>query len=348
MNRIIKSSSDTAKPARQIYQNVILLAVFLHLVYVFVFRSVPVSCLFLYNIGSVLFYIFMLYIVHLKKYRITVAAIHLEVSLFVTVCTIVTGWNTGFYHYLLALASLVYFCPFNKKYTTYFISLAELLLLIALKIITETHPSDFVVLSGSFRSFIYLGNMIAGFSIILLCAYLSDLSATVTRKELETENETLSMQAHYDHLTGLASRSYFLDCFQNKQFCFYSVCMGDIDNFKQVNDQYGHNFGDYVLQTVSSFMKKMSSEQISICRWGGEEFVILFYDTTPEQAAGKVEALRNTINKYDFHQLGIHIHITMTFGISSGDMESSLKEVINSADQLLYLGKKQGKDRIIF
>ncbi len=127
----------------------------------------------------------------------------------------------------------------------------------------------------------------------------------------------------------------------------YSVVMCDIDWFKKINDNYGHDAGDYVLVTVS----QMILDNIEGCgfasRWGGEEFLLIYrldYDKTKE----RVEQLQTAIREYDFTYGDKMIKIKMTFGVETGHKDESYEERIKRADNKLYIGKNNGRDQIVY
>ena len=126
------------------------------------------------------------------------------------------------------------------------------------------------------------------------------------------------------------------------------ICIGDIDDFKKINDIYGHLCGDYVLQNISEIMRKsFGFENVDICRWGGEEFVFMFCNDDIDSAFVKVENLRKTIENKNFVYENNNISITMTFGIIERDSGKVDDVLLKSADKLLYRGKINGKNVVV-
>ena len=192
-------------------------------------------------------------------------------------------------------------------------------------------------------------NTVLAVGIILIGAYISDVSATVTHRKLVDENKTLNNLANYDQLTGLQSRRMFMerikDSEDNKSVV---ICIGDIDDFKKINDTYGHLCGDYVLQNISEIMRKsLGLENVDICRWGGEEFVFMFCNDDIDSAFVKVENLRKTIENKNFVYENNNIYVTMTFGIIERDSGKVDDVLLESADKLLYRGKINGKNVVV-
>ena len=121
-----------------------------------------------------------------------------------------------------------------------------------------------------------------------------------------------------------------------------SIIFGDIDHFKRINDEHGHDFGDLVLVEVSNVLKRIVRESDLVCRWGGEEFVILLKNCNDEDAYKKAIELKNEIASLS-EKLGFEI--TMSFGISR-NTGKTLKDAIDEADKAMYESKEKGRNTI--
>lgn len=125
------------------------------------------------------------------------------------------------------------------------------------------------------------------------------------------------------------------------------VVVADIDHFKRVNDAHGHDFGDFVLSELSRLMSQSLRPDDNIARWGGEEFCIVLRNTSVAAARSAVERLRRIVEHYDFNRDRISAHITMTFGLVVRAMDEPLDEAIRRADLLMYVGKQDGRNRVV-
>lgn len=329
---------------KQVYQRIIYLALLVHISYVALFIWLGRPVVTLYNGGSAAFYLLMLGMVRRQAFRAAVAAIHCEVCLFVAVCTLCLGREAGLPLLLVAMASLVYFCPFAHKYVPYLFSAAEIALFYALKVYTDTHGPMLPSLGTTALKGLYAYNAAICFGIILYAAYTSDLSATVGRRQLQQENLSLEEIANHDQLTGLLSRRHFLALVGQGWRAGAAVAMGDIDDFKLVNDTHGHICGDYVLRTVALLMRE-HCPQAAVCRWGGEEFI--FYFPQGEEARQRLEELRRAIEGYPFVYGRAAFHVTMTFGLAPVQEGCELLQLADLADARMYQGKQQGKNRVV-
>lgn len=156
-----------------------------------------------------------------------------------------------------------------------------------------------------------------------------------------------------DFLTGLYNRRYFFD--MGKKIFASALrdnlgilcCMIDIDHFKKINDTFGHDAGDIVLQEVASIFKKRMRETDIVARIGGEEFCILSVNMDPEQAKIIFEKLRRKIEHLPLIFDNKQVNVTISMGINM-EPGSSLDEMVNRADSFLYKAKKQGRNQVVF
>lgn len=127
----------------------------------------------------------------------------------------------------------------------------------------------------------------------------------------------------------------------------YSVVMCDVDWFKKINDNYGHDAGDHVLIKISQLILDNIKDCGFASRWGGEEF-LLIYQLDYDGTKARVEQLQKTIREYDFTYGDNEIRIRMTFGIEAGHKDESYEERVKRADNKLYIGKNNGRDQIVY
>lgn len=345
----MKEHSKAPNNVHNIYTQAILLCLLAHIVIASIFGILHIYSMLFYNIFSMIFYIIVWITLNPNHYRLTVAVVHIEVAFFAALTTVYVGWASGYSFYLIALCSLVYFCPYKNIYIPYFFSIAELIIFITLKLYTNSHaplvsiPTDIAV------NYIYLFNAAACFGVIIYAAFISNLSSVFTKRELMEKNNTLQTLVNHDQLTQLYTRSYLKEKFNKAQEASLSTAliMIDVDNFKRVNDTYGHPCGDYVLFTLSTIMQTVCPPKTDIARWGGEEFVLLIHDRSKEEVLEQIQNLREAVAAYDFHYSGIEFHITATFGIGFTEETADFSSLVNLADERMYYGKKNGKNTVI-
>ena len=165
----------------------------------------------------------------------------------------------------------------------------------------------------------------------------------------------LQRLAEYDDLTGLLNRRVFNQIasagLENAKRYHHSLSLllMDIDYFKDVNDTYGHTYGDDVLKKLSSLIQKNIRSSDVLARWGGEEFIVLLSETSLEQAKIAAEKMRALIQYKEFiTPEGQQLAITISLGLTKVEVmgEDSLNIAFNNADKALYTAKENGRNRV--
>lgn len=337
---------------------------FIHLYLVFFFFIAEIYLLSLYNVFSAVYYITGgMRIKHSTDLYKLFVTTYLEVTAFAVLATVLIGWNYGFMLYVIVLSPVAFFMTYalpGRKRSLSTPAIFSLLSLIAF-IFTRIHwevkgalivgkaTSQMVSLSYN------LNCIISFFAAIILSTFFAQ-EIRVKEKELEKQNTQLSNISAVDPLTQLYNRRSmdgFLDeavktVKENGQL--FTITIGDIDNFKMVNDIHGHNVGDDVLLMVAKTISETLPQKSKLCRWGGEEFLILL--PVPEvEAIPVIESVRYAISqqivpveKKDGY---LNLSVTMTFGMSQYIHGFNIEKIISIADENLYKGKANGKNRVV-
>jgi diguanylate cyclase (GGDEF)-like protein len=165
--------------------------------------------------------------------------------------------------------------------------------------------------------------------------------------------EKLEVEAVRDPLTGLYNRRYMEASLKRewaraeRRSCTVAILMLDIDHFKKVNDTYGHNVGDIVLQELGSLLQRHIRTEDIACRYGGEEFLLIMPEISLEIAKYRAEELRVMIKELRISYQKILLTITVSIGIALFPTHgNNLNDVIHTADAALYRAKKGGRDRV--
>lgn len=242
-------------------------------------------------------------------------------------------------------------------------------------------PADNVMLS---TSFMIIGNIIISIFVILLAAFIMYLSSSkmvlalqhikrflghlaggdftqeMSEDVLQRKDELADMGEYAVHveialddmisrdpLTKLLNRRATMVRVENTwEENAYAIAMGDIDWFKGVNDNYGHDMGDEVLRFVSGQLKDELEKSGFVARWGGEEFLIAF-DGTQEDLVKHLKAVTGRIRAKVFDTGEKTFSVTMTMGVTIKQPGEEFEAVMNRADQLLYKGKTGGRNQIV-
>lgn len=182
---------------------------------------------------------------------------------------------------------------------------------------------------------------------------LANMTRELNKKNiaLEKANATINKLLREDALTGIANRRHFFEYFQKmhahaiRHKTPLSLVMADLDFFKVINDQYGHQIGDEVLFGFAQLLQNNSREEDLPARYGGEEFAILLVSTNATQALNQAERVRSEIEKEEFGAL--KLKITASFGVASLQEGEDIESLLKRADQALYEAKSAGRNQVI-
>lgn len=183
---------------------------------------------------------------------------------------------------------------------------------------------------------------------ILALAFALRQTVSVHSKNVELEN-----LSNIDQLTGLHNRRYYLQqlklCSHINRRTQYRIVLFDLDHFKSVNDQHGHDIGDEVLVETAERLRQFIAQSELLIRWGGEEFLMLLKDDA--HLPTRIEAIREAISRDDFPTLAGGLKVTTSIGVSQPASPLLLRandEFFRNADKNLYEAKRSGRNRAVF
>ncbi len=197
---------------------------------------------------------------------------------------------------------------------------------------------------------------------ILISLPLRELAVLRVEKEdmmdaLKAKNAELEDLARTDYLTSLSNHQSFhtyikrLKKLADDQEFSFSVTLIDIDNFKRINDTYGHLAGDHVLKEISQVLKSAIRQTDFAARYGGEEFAIIFPKTEIHTSVVLCERIRSAVESHKFLVDGQCIPVTISLGTATyhgNDPQERILEFIHDVDTLLYQAKHNGKNQVQF
>ncbi len=211
---------------------------------------------------------------------------------------------------------------------------------------------DSVSLREEFLYWVVLGSVLSWFSFI--GSYINHLREKLVKTNimLEHANEKIRQSAIMDDLTGAFNRSRMMEILQREKSLAdrgrspFTLCLFDLDNFKHVNDTYGHLAGDMVLRVLIHEISENIRDQDYLARYGGEEFIIILAYTEMEEAFACAERLKDMASKLKYPGLPDDFGITISMGIARYRPRESIDSLIGRADAALYRAKAGGKNRI--
>lgn len=181
-----------------------------------------------------------------------------------------------------------------------------------------------------------------------------ELMVEARTRELRDANEKLAQLARIDSLTGLYNRRYFAElavkALHNSQHYNRNIAMMacDLDNFKRVNDSYGHALGDKVLKEFADCFSPLIGIGGLFARYGGEEFVILLSDISLQDATALGQRLCHEFNKLTFEHQGAVLNFSVSIGLAVAPIHCGydMDQLLKVADEALYVAKENGRNRL--
>lgn len=284
-----------------------------------------------------------------------------KTNLFATICISVTGLlifpmmffaNAGLhggmpYYLLIAIACAALALRGRTRVVIFILLIIEYSGLFA---IYRYYPQFFTTM-GPEEAFIdQLCSMIIAGCVLFSFSFIVSRQNSHDRRKIEQLSMLYERQANTDELTGLYNRRYFNNFLKLAILTLgdtgkLHLAMFDIDDFKKVNDKYGHPYGDYVLKQFAKILQSVEGNGVTSCRYGGEEFLLLLPKKNRENAFSIVEKILETVRTTI--QLPDESFVTVSAGFLTCKDEMTYEIVLQNVDKNLYAAKCSGKNRIV-
>ena len=180
--------------------------------------------------------------------------------------------------------------------------------------------------------------------ILITIYHYMELDRTVVYEQ--TKSELMYQRAIRDEMTDTYNHQYIVELLENKGPA-YSIVMLDIDDFKKINDQYGHQTGDFVINYVVEEIKDNIRQNDIIGRYGGDEFIVILDSCKQEKAKQIAKKIKGNIKKTHQTPGGQKVKVTVSVGVYYVEEEEDRKEILKEVDHNLYQAKELGKDKVI-
>lgn len=326
--------------------NLSLIAVHTSLIFLFYFMGV--KPMFFFNIGSVILYLFALILTSREHYLSFFLLTFVEIILHSFIATLFVSWDFGFPLYIIVLPPSGYYVSYTLKTNKQKILLPTVLAVVSFlsfigcRILSNHITHVYESASPALETVIYSLNTVCAYSfLIFFCITFI----------LETHHFTqrLEKQANVDPLTGLFNRrfahTYMKEAVQKEEPFHLMMC--DIDNFKNVNDNYGHDFGDIVLKRTAGLIQKAVDEYGLAFHWSGAEILVVCNVLEAEKAHELAQRMRRSLEEYRFDFNGRPVYATITIGACKFNPGDNITKAISLADKNLHIGKDRGKNIVI-
>lgn len=316
-----------------------------HIFYAIIFLIAKLDILSYINLGSIAIYLLLIILLKKGKFAYYAYICGFEFMVFMSLATIFTGFNTGFHFLIIALCVVSFF-------STYFSRLSR----DVSKAIKWTGLSLIVYLGLLFYSVFnnpyypldkWVSVTLYAFHATLLFLFICFYLLIFIKYAITLENKIIN-ESRTDNLTRLPNRYEmfnYLDSITDKNG--YSLAIFDIDDFKKINDTYGHLCGDYILKELSLISKNNVTDSF-IARYGGEEFIVISnVNNDDKKAFDIIDELRKKVENNYFEYEDKRLCITISAGIEIYKDNKPINKWIEDADIKLYEAKKTGKNKTI-
>jgi len=289
-----------------------------------------------------------MYISYQASKHVILAVFTVQKLLWITVSVLMFGWEGGFQFFLILLVIVYSFgeAGYNRKKLLF--SFVGFALFVIFLLFFKGNPAG-IPLENADKS-VQVVNALAFVIMVSIVSFSFSKESQHMEDKLISYNNLLKKQASVDALTSLYNRRSTMEIVNDiiLQRRVMSICIGDIDYFKKINDTYGHDFGDTVLVAISDVIKKETEDSGFVARWGGEEFLIIFTDLNGDDAYIKLSHIKDAVKNLVLHYGQEEVRLRMTYGLTEYDYSKSFEDNIKDADEKLYLGKQNGRDRIVY
>lgn len=329
---------DEIKKLTYIINSVILFMVFGLMVF---FAACEATFLVWFSIPTALVYVIGYFLIAKNKLDVYVRLVFGWIIIYMNLATICLGTGFGFHLYSLSMLPIIFYTEYMAyQLKTKPINTILYSILVVASYLISTGYSAYV--RPVYETDRHIAGVFLLVNSVIVLGFVTFYSRLLIKMIIASEKR-LSDKANKDRLTKLFNRHYMMERLKEAydDDDTYYIAMIDIDNFKMINDRYGHSAGDEVLRKVSATMEEICGES-QVSRWGGEEFLIL-----TKEDPSLIEKVRATVEQLDIKSEGETIKVTLTAGVEKKDKSMSLDKWIVAADEKLYFGKNNGKNRVV-
>ena len=325
-----------------------------HMLYLTLFAAAEIWAMVIFNVFSVSFYAVM--IIFAKKVKGQLNLIYAsmaEIIAHAAAATVYVGLKPDFCMFLLMIIPLAFLVPNKNKLIPFIVMFLSVPIYGILRFIYRIpERAKYDMSDSSYATAFYVINILVGSFVLIYVAIIFTMMHRYMDCKLRVQTEQLRVMASTDPLTKLNNRRKMniklaeISAESSDSGKGYVIGLGDIDDFKRVNDTYGHEMGDEVLKRVAEIIGKNIPEDGCASRWGGEEFLFVLPGTEFDDGIRCAEDIIKRIGREKFAADGAEFSVTMTMGVCDGKPGENAEKVINCADRRLYKGKHCGKNRV--
>ena len=294
-----------------------------------------------FSIPTALVYVYGFYLIRNDRLGKYVRIVYLWLTLYMSLTTLFLGNKFGFHLYTMSMIPILFTTEYlaykvkSKKIETTFYAI----LVVVMYMVSTIHAAyigPVYDIDPIYAGFFWFSNSLV---VIGLLTYYARL---LIRQIIESDKKQTE-RANTDFLTHLYNRHFMMkrlnEAYDDDKDHY--IAMIDVDDFKKINDIYGHTAGDEVLKKIAEAMNDVCRD-CKVSRWGGEEFLIL-----TDEGSAPIEKLRKAVEDIRLEYEGQEIKVTITAGVEEKDKSVALNKWIVAADEKLYQGKQNGKNTVV-
>jgi diguanylate cyclase (GGDEF)-like protein len=302
-----------------------------------------------FNVFSILFYLFSFVLIWRRMFRAYVVSVYLEVVLHMSLAVACVGFGTGFEVTLIGMSIMAFFAEYLERSisASYVPGVAlgtvDAVAFVALAALFANAPAPY-----PFPPDVAFWMQVAcGATTFTMTIFFLQIFVQLTFGS----ERIMAVRITHDKLTGLPNRYLMRERLREIESGGhaekYWAAMVDIDDFKHINDAFGHNCGDRVLVEVARLLES-GKGNAQVCRWGGDEFLMVGpMGSGMDEVAERLDQLRRAIEGYGFWHEERRLRVTVTIGVAACEAGAAPAEWVRRADERLYEGKRDGKNRVV-
>lgn len=337
----LRSTSRFSVVAHHIY----LFSAVGHFLFIGLFGVLGVMPLVAYNVASTVVFVLCMRLNRRGYYSTAFSVASVEVFVHSTLCAILIGWGTGFHYFIVGIIPFAIMLPRAgvslKTAISVMIFVAYATVYFATMEATPPYPVELSI--QSILNFMNLGIAFGAFTLLVHYLYTASVDAESTVQSISQTDQLTCLLNRRGMETHLVAARAALDRTGEP----YSVILGDLDHFKHVNDEYGHSCGDSVLVAVAQALLDALRSRDVVCRWGGEEFLVLLPGTDGEGMGLVAAKLLKSVQEICVPCGVSFVTVTITLGGATARPGFDSSRLVTAADRALYEGKAAGRNRYV-
>jgi diguanylate cyclase (GGDEF)-like protein len=322
----------------------------MHFSFLVLFYIWGYTLFFILNLGALIIWPIWWFLLSKEKYELVNALITLEVAIYTLLAGyFIDGLSSFTIMYTIVLLSLQWIIPYKSLFIKKSLIMIITMIFITIVFMHFFKTPAYEISLQHLRFYAVFNIYLAAIFLLIEFVFQNKLNAFLNNYQLQ-KTEELNFRAHTDFLTGLFNRRYadiIFNTIRIKEQGNCVVALLDVDDFKKINDTFGHICGDQVLKFLSTFLSHNLRKSDVLFRWGGEEFLVLLKDVDLDTAYVLLERMRKNLADTGIpFKDGLFIKISVTIGMAILNPSLPFKS-IDDCDKKLYTGKQLGKNMVM-